>query len=193
MSCFVNHFGCRHAGTRDGGERRSIVGQTFPTMHGTSLCGRRVTLPKDVQGKFAFLVLSFSDRARPEADAWYHAFAVRFDQNPEVASLVVLIIRGVNLMVSTGLGSESDPGGSSRQRDDVVTVYTMWDNLREALGAGSESDTWVYLLDRHGRVIFQYGGPFEPRRFDAMALILEQAIAKDRHSEQSEARPLSPP
>ena len=154
----------------------SIVGEVFPTMHGTTLNGRRVTLPEDVRGKLAFLVLGFRYDARFDVEAWERVFVERFDQDPRVTALVVPVIEGVYRLFAPMIDSGMRRGTPPSQRDRVVTVYTMGNRLRSALGAGSASDIWLYLLDRDGRVLFQYGGPFDHSQFEDMALKLERAL-----------------
>lgn len=157
---------------------RSMVGSRFPVLKGTTLSGREVTLPDDARGRLAFLALGFAYEARYDVEDWTEAFRERFEQRPDVVFFELPLIGGLYRLVAPTIDAGMRQATPREMHDHVVTVYGSIGPLREALGAGPSSDTWVYLLDRDGRVLFQHGGPFDDQRFGELASILESAAQR---------------
>lgn len=159
---------------------RSIVGSALPSLGGTTLGGKRIALPDDVRGKVVFLVMGFAYEARFDVEDWTRAFKERFGEEPDVIFFEMPIIGGVYRLFAPMIDAGMRRGTPPEMYDHVVTVYAPREPIREALGAAPYSDTWVYLLDRDGKVLFQYGGPFDPQRFEEVAALTEVALGKAR-------------
>jgi uncharacterized membrane protein YuzA (DUF378 family) len=159
-------------------ERRSIVGQQMPTVSGRTLTGKEVTLPRDARGKFTFLLLAFSYEARFDVEDWEHAFRDRFGENPNVDFFLLPVISPAYRLFAPMIDAGMRRGTPSAMHDHVVTLYTSPRSVREAFGAARPSNVWVYLVDRDGKVLFQYGGPFDRQKFQELASTLEAALAR---------------
>ncbi|GEM_PF-3444523 len=144
---------------------QSIVGRTLPTIGGSTLSGREVLLPSDTLGKVTMLVLGFSYSASDQIERWISAFRERFGADHDVIFFEVAILPGVYRVASPMIDAGMKRGTPSEMHDRVVSVYGPVGDFREVLGASPRSDAWIYLLDRDGKVAFQYGGRFDRRKF----------------------------
>ncbi len=170
-------LGARRVG-REAARGHPIIGETMPSISGTTLSGHKVTIPQDTRGKVSCLVMGFAYDARFDVEDWVEALRNRFGQNPDVVLYEVPVISRWFRLMAPMIDEGMRRGTPTAMHDRIVTVYANPGPLREALGASPISDTWVYLLDRDGRVVFQYGGPFDEQRFSELASAVESTLAR---------------
>lgn len=155
---------------------RPITGRTLPTIGGTTLGGREVLLPSDTLGRVTALVLGFSYESRFEVEKWSRAIQERFGRNPGVAFFEIPMVPGFYRLMAPMIDEGMRRRTPAEMHDRVLTVYGPVGAFRRVLAASQTSDVWAYLLDRDGRVIFQYGGPFDEGKFRELVSVAEKAL-----------------
>ncbi len=155
-----------------------LVGKTMPSVGGRTLSGRKVAIPWDASGKVAFLAMGFSYEARFDVEDWGRAFEETFGKDPDVDFYEVAMIDWPLRLLGRAIDEGMRRGSPAESHDHVLTVYASQKSLREALKAPSSSDTWVYLLDTRGQVLFQCGGAFDAERFQELTWAASAALAR---------------
>lgn len=167
--------------------KRSIVGQRLPHLEGETLTGRKVSLPSDAEGKIALLVMGFSYDARWDVEDWVENFRDRFADRNDVTFYEMPMIGGIARLAAPMIDAGMRRGTPRDLQDHVVTVYAQMGPIRRALGASDGSDTWVYLIDRDGTVLFQAHGPWDEEQFAGLTQAVESATRPAPSDGQSEA------
>lgn len=132
--------------------RRDPTGEVFPTVQGTSLDGRDVTLPGVGAGEPLLLLVGYEQEAQFDLDRWLLGLdqagvAVRTLEVPTIPGLVPRMISG---MIDGGMRRgipREDWGG-------VVTVYGDAGAIARFTGNQDGLTGRVLLLDGTGRVVF---------------------------------------
>lgn len=157
---------------------RLLVGTTMPPVSGTTLDGRRVAIPADTLGKVTLLAMGFSYDSRFEVEEWLRAFQERFGQDPVAQFYEMAMIDGSFRLFGAAIQEGMRRASPAETHNRVVTVYAPQRQLRQTLRAPTTSDTWVYLLDTEGQVLFQCGGPFDAERFQELTWVVDAALAR---------------
>jgi hypothetical protein len=142
----------------------------FPTVSGSNLQRRKLTLPQDFQGELNLVLIAFQQWQQAQVDTWI-PFArqleethpgVRYYELPTIQRLNVLARTFINEGMRAGL-----PDPVVRER--TITLYLDKDEFRQALQLPHEDDIFVLLLDSQGQVLWQAEGAFAPEKGESLA------------------------
>jgi hypothetical protein len=129
---------------------RDPVGQAFPQVQGESLAGEAMTLPDDLAGAPAILLVGYVQEAQFDLDRWLLGL---LDSGTPVRLLEVPTIPGlVPGLFSDSIDAGMREGIPSEDWSLVVTVYGDGDAIVDLTGNTSPRNTRVLLLDADGVV-----------------------------------------
>jgi hypothetical protein len=122
----------------------------FPTVQGTSLEGKKVTIPDDLKGKPTLVLVGYIQRAQFDIDRWILG-ALQADvkasiiEVPTIAGMLPQMVQG---FIDGGMrkGIPQSDWGS------VVTVYEDAPKIIQALGNERPQSAYAVLLDKDGRI-----------------------------------------
>jgi hypothetical protein len=122
----------------------------FPTVQGTSLEGKQVTIPEDLSGKVTLVLVGYIQRAQFDIDRWILG-ALQADvkasiiEVPTIAGMLPQMVQG---FIDGGMrkGIPQSDWGS------VVTVYEDAPKIIQALGNERPQSAYAVLLDKEGRI-----------------------------------------
>ena len=134
-----------------------------------SLVWKSTRLPEDVAGKVILLAMGFGSSAHADVESWDDAFRGRFHGRSDVGvyqmAMLGDIARFASSIIETGMRFNT----RAELRGSVITVYERIAPLRRALGASEDSDTWIYLMGRGGRIPFKCCGEWDELLFRQLA------------------------
>jgi len=142
----------------------------FPTVSGSNLQRKKLTLPQDFQGELNLVLIAFQRWQQSQVDAWIpfarqleetHP-ALRYYELPTIQRLNALARTVVNEGMRAGI-----PDPVARER--TITLYLDKKTFRQALQFPHEDDIYVLLLDRQGQVLWRAEGGFTAEKGDALA------------------------
>jgi len=123
----------------------------FPTVTGSNLLHRAVTLPGDLQGEINILFMAFYQWHQALVDSWA-PYASKLEQsNPGVRFYETPVIHKMNFLAQTIINEGMRAGiPSPATREKTITLYLDKKELRRSLSIPNEETIWVILLDRQG-------------------------------------------
>lgn len=150
--------------------RRDPMGETFPSVVGTSLDGREYRFPEDFRGEPLLLLIGYVQDAQFDLDRWLLGLMqaevrVKAYEVPTIAGMVPRMISGY---IDGGMrrGIPDEDWGS------VVTVYGGAHKIVALTGDENPNNGRIVLLDEHGKVIWFWDQGYSARR----VLDLEKAV-----------------
>lgn len=157
-------------------ESHGPAGERFPTVAGTGLDDRPWTLPGDLAGGPAILLVGYIQRAQFDIDRWLIGL---LQVEPPARVIEIPAIEGW----APRLASGSIDGGMRQgipQEDwgSVVTVYRDARLITDCLGRENEQNAQVVLLDASGTIRW-----FHNRGFSAGVLLELDALARSLANE----------
>jgi hypothetical protein len=150
---------------------RSPLGEVFPSVQGTALDGEEWSLPEDLSGETAILLIGYKQNAQFDIDRWLIAFAMAGVQSkvlevPTIEGLAPGIFSG---QIDGGMRS----GIPEVVWEAVVTIYGDAPEVVEFTGNENGLNARVLVLDPEGRVVFFHDGGFSVPDLDAMLEFVE--------------------
>lgn len=131
-------------------ERRSPLGERFPTLAGTRLTDEPVIIPGDFAGKPVLLLIGYVQDAQFDIDRWLLGLA---QVGTPVQVLEVPTIRGwVPRIISGWIDSGMRSGIPEEDWRIVATVYRDAPKIVEFLGNDQPLNGRIVLLDAEGLV-----------------------------------------
>ncbi len=141
--------------------RRDPQGQAFPTVRGESLAGTSVTLPADLAGAPAVLLVGYERQTQLDLDRWLlgihdAGLPVRIYELPTIPGLVPDLI-------SARIDEGMRRGIPREDWASVVTVYGDAKTLAAFTGNENNVPGRVLLVDRAGTVVFFHDAGYSVR------------------------------
>jgi hypothetical protein len=126
---------------------------SFPSIEGENLLGKKLAFPEAAKGKPAVIVIGFTHASQTQTKAWGIKLAPEFP----VYSIAVLedvprLVRGI---VSGGIKR----GIPQNQRERFLLVYHGEKELKQAVRFQQPDDAYLAVIDRDGAIRWRFHGP----------------------------------
>ena len=156
--------------------RRDPTGELFPTVIGRSLDERAFSIPGDLSGEEALLLVGYRMKTQFDIDRWLLAL---HNAGVEVPTYELPTIPG--LVPGLFAGSINEGMRSGIPREDWAVVITIYDDAKkiaEYLGNENALPARVVLLDGNGRVAFFHDNGYSLGSLLRLKGVLESLRAK---------------
>ncbi|MGA2214258.1 MAG: hypothetical protein ABSH31_13370 [Bryobacteraceae bacterium] len=144
---------------------RLSVGDPLPPLRGEFLTGSPALLPQAAAGRVALLLLGFTYDSRFPVEAWTKQFRHEFDRYPNVTFYEIPLIGGMARIGKWFIDRGMRQGTPKPDQGNVITVYGGTDPWKQRVGFSDPKAAYLILLDKSGKVGWQYGGGFDEERY----------------------------
>ncbi|MHC4099712.1 MAG: hypothetical protein ACYS15_14145 [Planctomycetota bacterium] len=132
---------------------RNPIGETFPTVSGQSLEKEQVTLPNDLAGESAVLLVGYAQKTQFDIDRWLMGLL-----QAEVNARIVELPTIPGLVPTIASGWIDDGMRAGIPREDWAAVVTLYGGAAKPVAAltGTEfpQRTRVLVLDETGTIVW---------------------------------------
>lgn len=150
---------------------RDPLGEPFPQVRGESLEGTSMSLPDELRGAPALLIVGYLQDAQFDADRWLFGL---LQSEVDLRILEVPAVRGwVPRLISGKIDQGMRDGIPAEDWASVVTVYGDAGKVAQFSGTELGNNVRVFLLDAQGEVIW-----FHDRGYSAGVLIEMLEVAR---------------
>ena len=147
----------------------------FPKIEAQNLNKEPITLPDDLRGNPALVLVAFKQRQQSNINTWLGMIptieegipGVRVIETPTISSLKWGWMSG---FIDGGMRS-GIPDQAARER--TITLYINVGAFRKALGLGTTDLIYAVLLDAEGEVIAIEEGEYEPSKLQRLVEALQ--------------------
>ena len=149
------------------------VGTTFPVMKAETLDDKTISLPNDTKGKSSIICLAYSDEAEKDLQTWYEPAYDKFIAKTELMSDVYDINLYFIPMFSGA--KEAAAAGAKKQmkqtvQEDIQPHLLVYkgeiDSYKDKLKMDDKKKTYIFVLDKEGKIIFVTSGPYTEDKMD---------------------------
>ena len=152
----------------------AVVNATFPLLQARNLNGRTLTLPTDLGGRYAILLIAFQRWHQDLVDGWFPFLDRLLASYPELRAYELPMIGGAYSLARPFIdGGMAASIGDPAVRERTLTIYTDVRRAMAALGIRSNGTITLLLVDRSGTIFWREEGAY---RAEAAAS-LEQSCA----------------
>ena len=137
----------------------------FPSVTGSSLQRKRLSLPQAFEGERNLVFVAFQQWQQSQVDTWI-PFARQLEASlPGLCYYELPTIRRLNALSRTFINEGMRAGiPDPVARERTITLYVDKNEFRRALQLPHEEEIHVLLLDRSGAVLWQAEGAFTPEK-----------------------------
>jgi hypothetical protein len=149
---------------------QAITGQVFPSVSGQNLEEKSMTLPDDLKGEVALLLIGYKQDSQFDIDRWLIGLDMT---ETKVAVYEVPTIQGLfPRMFSTFIDNGMRSGIPKPLWKGVVTVYKDGEKVQAFTGNEKPNNTRVVLLNAQGKVIYFYDQGFSVDALNQLRALL---------------------
>jgi hypothetical protein len=134
---------------------------TFPTVSGSNLLRKKLTLPQVFHGRLNLVFIPFERWHQMEVDSW-RALAEELEEKYEgliYYEIPTLQNRGTFYKIFLNEGMRAGiPNPNTRER--TITLYLDKADFRVALDMTDEEYIYILVVDRQGNEFFRARGPY---------------------------------
>lgn len=149
------------------------VGKQFPEMIAETVEDKKVSLPKDVAGKFTLLGLAYSKKSEDELMSWFQPVFEKFIQKSsgplgdfgyDVNVFFVPMFTGVNA-AATGTAKRKAAKSFDPQLLPFVLFYKgELKSYKEALDFEKKDIPYFFVLDEKGKIVYATSGKYSDQK-----------------------------
>lgn len=147
---------------------------SFPRVQGQNLDGRKFTLPGDIEGTYALLLIAFQQRHQLDINTWIPAGRQLAGQYPGLAVYelpTIYKLPGFSQAFIDGGMRAGIPDPVARAT--TITLYLDRDAFCHELGIPGTTTIYTMLIDAGGRVLWRTSGRASTEKLAA----LEEQVA----------------
>ena len=147
----------------------------FPLVTGNNLDRQEFQFPRDFDGVYNLVIVPFQQRQQLDVNTWIPAAQelertfpdLIYYELPTIYKLPALSRTFINEGMRAGI-----PDQTSRER--TITLYLDKDTFKSALGITSETEIYLFLVDKSGNILWKETGTFSEQKAAGLVEILQE-------------------
>jgi hypothetical protein len=155
-----------------------VVGKIFPGMEAETVEDKKVSLPRDVKGKYTLLGLAYSKKSEDELNSWFGPVFSKFIQKTS-GGLMAGMEYDVNVyFVPMFTGVNAAATGTAKKKaiknvDPQLLPYILFykgelKTYKEALDFEKKDIPYFFVLDPEGKIVYATSGKYTEEKMDAV-------------------------
>lgn len=151
---------------------------SFPTVKGANLEGRRYELPRDLEGDVNVLLIPFQRWHQDLVDTWVPALRQLVERHPSLRYYELPTLPRMNPIYRMSLDYGMKMGIPDRAaREATITLYLDKEAYRRALGIADETTIVVMLVTPAGEILWRTTGAYTEEAIRSLAVAIQVATA----------------
>lgn len=157
-----------------------IFSQEIPEISGETLNNKKVTLPKDLIGKFSLLCFASSQKAQVNLESWldpvYQNFIAKtglMDEFYDLNVYFIPVLTGTNISFATSMKNKFKESTQEDLQSHVLICKEKGREVLETLNMQKSDEPHFFLLNKEGKIIYKTTGAYTEEKFDAIDDLIE--------------------
>ena len=149
----------------------SVKGTMFPAMSGETLKDRKVSIPGNLKGKNALIVLAVSKAAEEDLKTWMDPLNDKFIAKTELLASDIHIY-----LIPMLSGAKAVGAGSAQEKmkkdvdpallDHIIVYHGDVSKIKATLKMTEKKLPYIFILDNSGKIIYSTSGPYSEDKMD---------------------------
>jgi len=164
----------------------SQVGDPFPELSAETASNKKVTIPKDTNGKFTLLGLAYSKKSEDDLNTWFSPVYNKFIKESEAAGIFAAFTYDVNVyFIPMFSGVKAAGVGVAKKKvlknvEPEIQPHILFFKgsikpYKESLDFQKKDIPYFFVLDKEGNIVHATSGRFTEKKLGAV----EDAIQED--------------
>lgn len=152
-----------------------IIGKPLPNLKGNTLSGRELEIPKDIKGKITFVSMGFTRESSKKSEIWLRNFIAKYIKVKDIEFYAFpmigdnIILKSIGSLIEKGLKKQIQKEGY----DHAMIIYQPLSPIKKYIDYSNKYDTYLYLSDKNGNVVWSARGDFNVQKFDQLEAVIK--------------------
>ncbi len=146
----------------------AAVGETIPSIEGTTLSQQKIVLPDATRYRVIVLVLGFSHKSAEQTSPWSKRLAADYVSHHEVGYFEAPVLEGVPGLVKPMILRGMRKQLTVAEQGHSLPIDRHADQWKKICGYKEPDDAYVIVASADGRVIWQTHGPVTDSNYAAL-------------------------
>ncbi len=159
--------------------RLSATSQVLPTLSAETADRKHVAIPNDLIGKYSLLCFATSSKAQKDLETWmdpvYQKFIAKtglMDDMFDVNIFFIPILKGIQTTMLQSFKRKVREAQADLQ-PHILFVSGSGDQLVTSLHMTQSDISYLFLLDKEGKIIYKTTGPYTEKKWDDLDDLIE--------------------
>lgn len=158
--------------------------QPFPSVAGTTLSGKSMSLPNQVKGKPTLVAVAYSKKSDELLQQWYEPIYTTFIDPPQMALFAddpydvnmyfVALLKGISKLATDKITRQMENGINRKYHDNVLLYQGNISQYKQALNLGQKDLPYFFVLDETGRIVHHTSGAYSDRKLYEIKAAIDQ-------------------
>ena len=155
-------------------QNKQVIGEVFPSVQGTTLDGKKLTIPNDITGTKTLLLIGYEQDTQFDIDRWL----IGLDQKGYILNVFeVPTIQGwIPSLIQSKINNGMRSGIPKDLWKVVLTVYKDADQIVSFLGNTNPKNARAIVLSEQGKVLYQYDQGFSVSALNGLGKFFKSKI-----------------
>ena len=151
----------------------SLKNKAFPELKGKNILGEPIKVPSN---KISLVILGFSRESSNNLESWGKSFEKKYSNTKKLDLYLIPMLGNNPLLKVIGgmIEGSTKKTYSPNLHKNIMVFYENLEPIKKYLNYQSNSDTYAYLLDENGKIIWLAKGNFNYDSFNSMEKVLEK-------------------
>jgi hypothetical protein len=156
---------------------KAQVGKPFPSLTGTDLQDKSVTIPKDTKGKYTVVGVAYSQKADEALKGWFQPVYETFiyESDYDVNTYFIGMISGIKEVAAGTIEKKMKKGVDPVLHKHMLLYKGDIKDYKDALGLKEKDTPYFFLLDKNGKIVYVTSGAYSDAKLEKAEEILEDA------------------
>jgi hypothetical protein len=153
------------------------VGKTFPSLTGTDLQDKTVSIPKDTKGKYTVVGVAYSQKADEALKGWFQPVFETFiyESDYDVNTYFIGMISGIKEVAAGTIEKKMKKGVDPVLHKHMLLYKGDIKDYKESLGLKEKDTPYFFVLDKDGKILYVTSGAYTDAKIEQAEEFLEDA------------------
>lgn len=151
------------------------LAETIPLIHGTTLSGEEVVLPRDLRTQHSILILGFSERSGESSRGWSKKiWAELISERHDLSCYQVPVLAAAPRLLRGVIVRAIKKDTLEEQRHYFVPIFEKEQEWKRTVQFSEPDTAYLLLVKQSGEVEWKTHGEFTPERMQEMKTLLHR-------------------
>jgi hypothetical protein len=147
----------------------------FPTISGTTLQDKKVSIPADTKGKYTLIGITYSQKSVETLSPWFQAVYETFidDSDYEVNMYFVTMLAGAKELAAGVIEKKMKQGIDPELHPYILLYKGDIGEYKKVLNMPDKEIPYFFVLDKDGNIIYQTSGAYSEKKMEEIESKIE--------------------
>lgn len=152
-------------------------GASFPELTGTTLEDKTISIPKQTNGKYTIVGLTYSQKSEDILKKWFQPMYETFIQDSEydVNTYFIPMIGGIKEAAAGTIEKQMKKKVDPVLHKHILLYRGDVGAYKKALELNEKDKPYFFVIDKQGKIVYTTSGEFSDEKLEAIEEIIDES------------------